>query len=84
MATIQILGSGCSKCGRLLQAAEQVVKAAGRSDTIVKITDIVQMLEFAPSALPALAIDGKVVAAGRLATPVEIQQWLANAEETPC
>jgi len=76
MATIQILGTGCSKCTHLQKNAEQAVKDLGRDDTVEKISDIVRMLEFSPSALPALAIDGKVITSGMLPTSAQIQELI--------
>ena len=76
MATIQILGTGCARCGHLAAIAERFVKESGRNDVIEKVTDIVKILEFAPMALPALAIDGKVVSVGTLPTPEQMRQLL--------
>jgi small redox-active disulfide protein 2 len=70
MATIQILGTGCSKCGYLAANAQQAVQDAGREDVIEKVTDIVKILDFSPTALPALAINGRVVTAGTLPSRV--------------
>ena len=78
MATIQILGTGCSRCGHLLANAQLAVQAAGRTDTVEKITDIVRILEFRPAALPALAIDGQVVTAGSVPTPAQLQDLLVS------
>ncbi len=79
MATIQILGTGCSRCSYLAASAEQAVKNAGRDDVVEKVTDIMQILSFQPLALPALAINGKVVSAGNVPTPDQIQQLLQEA-----
>ena len=76
MATIQILGTGCSKCAHLHKAAEQAVKDLDRDDVVEKIDDIVRILDFSPSALPAMAIDGKVVTSGILPTPAQIQEFI--------
>jgi small redox-active disulfide protein 2 len=76
MATIQVLGTGCARCGYLAANAAQAVTDAGRDDVVEKVTDIMQILSFKPMALPALAIDGKVVSAGTVPTPSEIQQFL--------
>jgi len=82
MATIQILGTGCSRCGHLLVNAQRAVAAAGRADTVEKITDIAKIWEFHPLALPALAIDGKVLSAGSVPTSAQIQTWLETHVET--
>ena len=76
MATIQILGTGCSKCGHLQKNAEQAVRELDRGDVVEKIEDIVRILDFSPSALPAMAIDGKVVTSGILSTPAQIQELI--------
>ncbi|MBL8817285.1 MAG: thioredoxin family protein [Planctomyces sp.] len=76
MATIQILGTGCSKCTHLFKNAEDAVQTLGRGDRVEKIEDIVRILDFSPSALPAMAIDGKVVTSGMLSTSKQIQELL--------
>ena len=76
MATIQILGAGCAKCRYLTENAERAVQELGRTNVIEKVTDIIKMLEFSPSALPALAIDGQVVSAGTLPSPAQIKGFL--------
>ncbi|WLD12845.1 thioredoxin family protein [Planctellipticum variicoloris] len=81
MATIQVLGTGCPKCGYLAANAARAVEESGRNDVIEKVTDIMQILEFAPAALPALAIDGKVVFAGTLPSPEQIRRQLETTSE---
>lgn len=76
MATIHVLGTGCARCGHLAAIAERVVKESGRNDVIEKVTDIAKILEFAPMALPALAIDGKVVSVGTVPTREQMRQLL--------
>ncbi|MCA9157642.1 MAG: thioredoxin family protein [Planctomycetales bacterium] len=66
MAKVQVLGTGCSRYGYLLKNAQAAASERQSGDTVEKIDDIMQVLEFNPSALPALAIDGKVVSVGKL------------------
>jgi small redox-active disulfide protein 2 len=79
MATIQVLGTGCSKCGHLLKNAEEAVSQLNRADSVEKVDDIVKILDFTPSALPALAVDGAVVFAGSLPTVAEICEAIQAA-----
>lgn len=51
-------------------------------DTVEKVDDIMQVLEFNPSALPAIAINGKLVSAGTLPSPAEIKQLIEQSQET--
>ncbi len=89
MATLEVIGMGCQRCIALLKNAEEAVRQEGRSDVVTKVSDYNRIVELDPWALPALAIDGKVVLVGRIATTLEIRQLLAphpsepNALETP-
>ncbi len=80
MAKVQVLGTGCSKCRHLLKNAQAAASERQAGDVVEKIEDYMQMFEFNPSALPALAINGKVVSAGTLPTPTEIKQLIENAQ----
>ncbi len=82
MATIHILGTGCSKCGYLATNAQKAVQDSGRDDVIEKVTDIVKILDFSPMELPALAINGRVVTAGTLPTPEQIRKHLEDSTES--
>lgn len=66
MAKVQVLGTGCSKCGYLLKNVQAAANERQAGDVVEKVDDIMQVPDFNPSALPALAIDGKVVTAGIL------------------
>ena len=79
MATIQVLGTGCSKCGHLLKNAEKAVSQLNRNDSVEKVDDIVRILDFTPNALPALAVDGTVVFAGSLPSVAEICEVIQAA-----
>lgn len=78
MALVQVLGTGCSKCGYLLKHAKEAVRQLGREDSVEKVDDIVKILDFTPAALPALVINGKVVFAGGLPSVEEISEALAK------
>lgn len=74
MALLEVLGMNCRSCLGLLRNTEEAVRLEGRSDHIEKVSDYTRILALHPEALPALAIDGKIVVAGRIATPAEIRQ----------
>ena len=82
MVKVQILGTGCTKCAYLLKNAQDAASQRQAGDTVEKVDDIMQVLEFNPSALPALAINGKVVSAGTLPSPAEIKQLMEQSQET--
>lgn len=81
MAKVQVLGTGCSKCWSLFKNAQTAANERQAGDVVEKIDDIMQVLEFNPSALPALAIDGKVVTAGTLPSSTEIKQLIEQSQK---
>ncbi len=77
MKTIQILGSGCAKCNRLAQVAEEAAKAAGIEYKIEKITDMNVIVGFRVMATPAMAVDGEVKVSGRIPSMDELKAMLS-------
>jgi small redox-active disulfide protein 2 len=73
---IQILGTGCPKCRKLAENAEAAAKALGIPYSIVKVTDINEILKFGVMMTPALAIDGEVKSVGKVLTAEEIRKLL--------
>lgn len=74
MKTIQILGTGCSRCKTLAANAERAVKEADIDGQVVKVQEIAEILAFdGVRALPALAVDGVVKVCGRVPGPDEIK-----------
>ena len=79
MATLEVLSMGCQSCVGLLKNVQEAVRQEGRSDYVEKVTDYTRILALNPWALPALAIDGKVVVAGRIAALAEIRKLLVTS-----
>lgn len=77
MKKIQVLGTGCAKCQRLTEAAEQAAKALGVAYTLEKVTDIDKIVGFGVMATPALVVDGTVKAAGHVPTLEELKSLLS-------
>ena len=76
MKKIQILGTGCPKCRQLSENAEIAAKDLGIEYEIEKVTDINKIMEFGVMMTPALAVDGEVKIAGKVASPEEIKKLL--------
>jgi small redox-active disulfide protein 2 len=77
MKKIQVLGTGCPKCQRLTEAAEQAAKALGVAYTLEKVTDIEKIMAFGVMATPALVVDGAVKAAGHVPPLEELKKALS-------
>ena len=69
---IEILGTGCPKCKKLTENVEAALKEKNIQAEIVKVTDIEKIMEYGVMTTPAIAIDGKVVSAGRILTKEDI------------
>ena len=74
---IQILGTGCPKCRRLAENAEAAARELGIEYELQKVTDINEIMSFGVMMTPALAVDGKVKAVGKVLSPEEIKKLLA-------
>jgi small redox-active disulfide protein 2 len=77
MKKIQILGTGCSKCKALAQNAEAAAKELGIEYEIQKVTQINDIMKMGVMITPALAIDGEVKVAGKVASPEDIKKMLS-------
>ena len=73
---IQILGTGCAKCKQLTENAETAARELGLVYELEKVTDIAEIVSFGVMKTPALAVDGKVKLAGKVATAAEIRALL--------
>lgn len=61
---IEVLGSGCPSCHKLLELTKQAVKDLNLKDEVTYITDIQRIIEMGVMQVPVLAIDGKPVMTG--------------------
>jgi len=73
---IEILGTGCPKCKMLEENAKKAVAEAGIKAEISKITDIARIVEYGVMSTPAIAVNGKIKASGRIPDAKEIKTWL--------
>jgi small redox-active disulfide protein 2 len=73
---IEILGSGCPKCKQLEANARKALEETRKKAEIVKVTDIDEIINRGVMATPAIIIDGKLKASGRIPEVEEIKKWL--------
>jgi len=74
---IQILGSGCSNCQKLEANARQAIQELGLNGIEIEhVYDVNKMIESGVMSTPAIVIDDKVKAAGRIPDAEEIKGWL--------
>ena len=76
---IEILGSGCARCHGLEANVRKALEMLGKDAEVIDVTDIQQIMAYGVIATPALVIDGKVIAAGRLLSPEEAKKAIIGA-----
>jgi len=73
---IEILGSGCAKCKSLEASVKQAVKELGIKAEIVKVEDIMEIVNYGVMGTPALVVDGKVKSAGKVLDKEAVKKLL--------
>ncbi|MCK5786787.1 MAG: TM0996/MTH895 family glutaredoxin-like protein [Candidatus Sabulitectum sp.] len=63
---IQVLGTGCPKCGMMAEVAEAAALELGIEYELEKISDLNEIVSFGVMMTPALAVDGVVKAVGKV------------------
>jgi small redox-active disulfide protein 2 len=76
---LKILGTGCTKCETLLKIVSKVVLENHFNADIVKVEDIVEILNYHVLSTPAMVINGKVVFSGRVPSELEIKSSIEKA-----
>ena len=75
---IKVLGTGCAKCKTLEKQTQIAVEELGLKADIIKIEDIVEIMNFGVMTTPALVVDGKVVVKGKIPSVSDIKQLLTK------
>jgi small redox-active disulfide protein 2 len=79
MLTVKVLGGGCPNCKRLEQHVRQAGAELGLEMEVVKVTDIQDIMAYNVLTTPGLVINENLVSSGRVSSPAEIKEWLAEA-----
>jgi small redox-active disulfide protein 2 len=75
---IKVLGTGCSKCKSLERVTRLAVEQTGISAEIIKVEDIVKIMESGVMTTPALIVDGNVLIKGRVPKVQELIDLLTK------
>jgi small redox-active disulfide protein 2 len=76
MVSIEVLGTGCAKCKRLMKNVEKAVADLGIDADIVKIEDITAIMDRGVMLTPGLIVDGELKVSGRVADVNELKEIL--------
>ena len=69
---IKVLGAGCKSCNEQYENTKQAVKDMGLSVEVEYITDMQRVMEYGVMSMPALVVNEKVVAMGKVLKAKEV------------
>ncbi len=73
---VEIFGNGCAKCHQLEKHVTEAVREMDLTAEVVKVDDIVEIMNRGIIFTPALVIDGETKVAGRVPSVKEIRELL--------
>jgi len=75
---IKILGTGCSSCTTLETRVRRLVNSNKINANVTMIKDIMEIMNYGVMSTPALVVNEKVVAKGRVPKDAEILSWISE------
>jgi len=76
MKTVKILGTGCPKCKSTTALVEEVVKENNIDAEIIKVEDIMEIMQYNVLSTPVLVVDEQITIKGRVPTKNEVLELL--------
>ncbi len=73
---IKVLGAGCKSCHEQYENAKEAVKSMGLSVEVEYITDMQKVMEYGVMSMPALVVNEKVVAMGKVLKSADVEKLL--------
>mgnify|MGYP006349767537 CR=1 FL=1 len=75
---IKVLGAGCKSCHEQYENAMAAVKAMGLDIEVEYITDMEKVMEYGVMSMPAIVVNDKAVAFGKVLKTAEVEKLLAD------
>lgn len=73
---IKVLGTGCPSCMKLEANVRTAISEAGIEASVEKVEDLQKIMEYGVMSTPALVINEKVVAKGKVLSVKDIKKLL--------
>jgi small redox-active disulfide protein 2 len=74
---IEVLGTGCPKCKKLAEVADQAARSLGIDYDLEKVTDLQKIMAYGVLMTPALVVNGRVLVSGKVPSLDETKKMLA-------
>ena len=74
--TIKVYGSGCKGCQTLHQNVIDVLAEMNVAADVQYVTDMQKIMETGVMSLPALAVNDRIVSAGKVLSVTDIKKFL--------
>ncbi|GAA0561898.1 thioredoxin family protein [Rhizomicrobium electricum] len=76
MKHVKVFGPGCARCQQTADMVKAEAAKIGVEVEVEKVTDYAEIAKAGVASTPGVMIDGKLVHAGGLPKPADIQSWL--------
>ncbi len=73
---IKVLGPGCARCKTTYQVIEKVIKENNLDVKLIKIDDIMEMMNYNIMSTPAVVVDEVVKLKGTVPTEADVKKLL--------
>ena len=77
---IKVLGAGCKACHEQFDYAKEAVNKLGLSVEVEYVTDMAKIMEYGVMSMPAIVVNEKVVAFGKVLKVAEVEKLLQKYE----
>jgi len=75
---IKVLGAGCKSCHEQYEYAKKAVSNLGLGIEVEYITDMEKIMEYGVMSMPAIVVNDKAVAFGKVLKTAEVEKLLAD------
>lgn len=76
---IKVFGPGCARCSQTEQVVKDVLAAKGITASVIKVSDMKEMMMAGIMSTPGVAIDGVIKSTGKIPSKEEVAAWLDGA-----
>ena len=76
ICSIKVLGAGCKSCHQQYEYAREAVSNLGLNVEVEYITDMEKIMEYGVMSMPAIVVNDKVAAFGKVLKTAEVEKLL--------